>query len=440
MLKTLLKAVGLIASLAWFSVASAADIGGINVTSALGHPLKAEISLSELGQTDKARITAKLASVNDFKSAGLDYPYNLPKLSFEINTRANGEAYIKLTSSQPINDPFVSLLIELSWPSGKLLREYTFLLDPAGFAPEQPKMAEVKPVEPMVPVVEPAPAIVPVPVVPLAETAPVEVVPAVAEVAAMPAQEEGEKKAAEPVPVMSDMAKAELAAAEAAKTESAMNGPAKVEPSEPVKVEPLAPTPEGAAATASIRVDKGDTLGKIADAAKPVDVSLERMLVAMYRANAKTFDGKNMNRIKAGKILRMPESVEIAKVTQAAAVKEIRAQVADWQDYRQKLAATQSVSAEQKPTQEAAGKVSTAVAEKAPVVKESAKEVLRLSKGEALGDKTVPGGAALSKQEKQAAKADDAAAKSKQTQEDQKKIAKLETINKDVSKLGKSVV
>ena len=415
MLKTLLKAVGLLACMAWFNFASAANMGGINVMSALGHPLNAEISLAELGKNDKSTLVVKMASVNEFKSAGLDYPYTLPKLSFEVETRANGEAYIKLTSAQPVNEPFVSLLIELSWPSGKLLREYTFLLDPAGFAAEQPKVAEVKPVEPMVPVPESVPAVTP-------------------EVAALPAAESGKEAVAAPKP-MSDMAKAELAAAELARAEQVPAQPGKVEPAETVKVEPLAPSPPAKAPIESILVEKGETLAKIADNVKPVDVSLERMLVAMYRANAQTFDGKNMNRIKAGKILRMPDSAEIAKVTQAAAVKEIRAQVADWQSYRQKLAAAHSASAEQAPTQEAAGKVSTAVAEKAPVIKESAKEVLRLSKGESVGDKTVAGNNAKSKQEKLTVEADEAAAKSKQLQEEQQKIARLEEINKEASKL-----
>jgi len=390
-LKTLLKAVGFLACVAWFNLASAANLGGINVTSALGHPLKAEISLAELGKTDKATLVAKMASVNEFKYAGIDYPYSLPKLSFEVDRRSNGEAYIKLTSTQPVNEPFVSLLIELSWPAGKLLREYTFLLDPVGFAAEQPKMAEVKPVEPMVPSVpEVAPEVAVMPVKPLA---------------ALPLAEESKKPVALPA-------------------------------IEAVKVEPLAPSSRQAlAAPGSILVEKGDTLGKIADGVKPVDVSLERMLVAMYRANAQTFEGKNMNRIKAGKILRMPEAAEIEKVTQQAAVKEIRAQVADWQDYRQRLAAAHSTSAEQAPKQAAAGKVRAAVAEKAPVLKETAKEVLRLSKGETLGDKTIPGGGAKSKQEILTAKSDDAAAKSKQLQEEKKKIAKLEQINKEASKL-----
>lgn len=436
MLKTLLKAVGLLACLAWFNFASAASMGDINVMSSLGHPLKAEISLAELGKNDKSTLSAKMATVNEFKSAGLDFPYSLPKLSFEVDTRANGEVYLKLTSTQPVNEPFVSLLIELSWPSGKLLREYTFLLDPAGFVPEQPKVTEVKPVEPMVPVQEALPAVIPVPALAPEEA----VLPAAAAYEPVSAVAASKEAVAEPAPVMSDMAKAELAAAELARTEPVPvepvpAEPGKVVPAEPVKMEPLAPSQQTIVTAESILVEKGDTLAKIADAVKPVDVSLERMLVAMYRANTKTFDGKNMNRIKAGRILRMPESVEISKVTQAAAVKEIRAQVADWQAYRQKLAVAQSTSAEQAPKQEVAGKISTAVAEKAPAIKESAKEVLRLSKGESLGDKIVSGNGTKNKQENLTAKADDAAAKSKQLQDEQKRLAKLEEINKDASKL-----
>jgi len=439
-LKTLLKTVGLLACVAWFNLVSAATMGGINVMSALGHPLKAEISLGELGKTDKASLAAKLASTNEFKAAGIDFPYSLPKLTFQVDTRSNGDLYIKLTSTQPVNEPFVSLLVELSWPSGKLLREFTFLLDPAGFVPEQPKVAEVKPVEPMVPMQEPVPAFIAAPEA-LPEMKELPVVPAaVPAVPAAPAAaklEEDKFTAAETVPAEAAPAEAspeeaEMSTAGFIPAEQVLAEPGDVKPAEPVKMEPL-PKPE--AAMASVLVEKGDTLGGIAGEIKPLDVSLERMLVAIYRANAKKFDGKNMNRIRAGKILRMPEADEIAKVTQKAAVKEIRAQVADWQDYRQKLAAAKTMVAEQAPKQEVAGKISAAVAENAPVIKESAKEVLRLSKGESLGDKAVAGSGAKNKQEMLTANADDAAAKKKQMEEEQKKIAQLETISKDASKL-----
>ena len=464
--KTLLKAVGLLACMAWLGYVNAATMSGINVSSALGHPLKAEISLAELGKTDKTALVAKLASVNEFKSAGIDFPYGLPKLSFEVSTRANGEVYIKLTSTQPVNEPFVSLLIELSWPSGKLLREYTFLLDPTSFVPEQPKMAEVKPVEPIIP--EPVPVLASVPDIqpvvpeiiaektPTTPTTPAESEPAVVALPVESQQKAEEKSeqqtnglqkvevvAAEPVPAIEPLATAESATEPAivaeqtpmAEPHTSTAEAGRVEPAETVKMEPLAPS-DKTGSSDTILVEKGDTLGKIADEVKPVDVSLERMLVAMYRANIKIFDGKNMNRIRAGKILHMPETVDIDKVTQTAAIKEIRAQVADWQDYRQKLAATQTTStSDQEAKQQSTGKINAAVAEKAPVIKDTAKEVLRLSKGEALGDKTVVGGNAKNNKENQIAKADEAAAKRLQLLEEQKKISQLEDINKEASKL-----
>ncbi len=406
MFKTLLKAIGILVWLTWFNLVSAATMGGINVTSALGHPLQADISLTDLGKNDAATLVAKMATVNEFKGAGLDFPYSLPKLTFEVATRSNGEVYINLTSTQPVNEPFVTLLVELDWASGRLLREYTFLLDPAGFVPEQPKAVDVKPVEPMLPVPAVVAALIPV------AAAKVEMVDMVKVDLAVP-----KKAAAEPAPVEAES----------------------VVPVEQVKMEPLTTALIAPAKTvadaASMLVEKGDTLGKIAAEVKPVDVSLERMLVAMYRANANKFEGKNMNRIKAGKILRMPDADEIDRVSQKTAVREIRAQVADWQDYRQKLAATQSTSNEQAPKHEAAGKISAAVAEKSQVIKDAAKEVLRLSKGESLDGKAVAANSAQSKKEELIATADDAVAKSKQLQEEQGQLKKLESISKDATKL-----
>jgi pilus assembly protein FimV len=154
-----------VACLAWVNLACAAGLGGINVTSALGQPLRAEIDLVAVDKIDKSTLVAKLASADTFKNAGLEYPYNLPKIKFQIEERPNGDSYVKVSSLQPVNEPFVTLLVELAWSSGKLLREYTFLLDPVGYQAEQPK-EEVKPIEPVLaaPVVAPAvePAVAPV--------------------------------------------------------------------------------------------------------------------------------------------------------------------------------------------------------------------------------------------------------------------------------------
>ena len=172
---------------------------------------------------------------------------------------------------------------------------------------------------------------------------------------------------------------------------------------------------------------------------KPADVSLERMLVALYRANTDQFDGKNMNRIRAGKILRLPDRGELMSVAQSDAAKEIRAQTADWNAYRQKLASAASAASQpQEAQQVATGKIASSVADKAPVAKESAKEVLKLSKGEAPGDKAsvAAGGKPMTAEEKKDAEQEDAIAKGKSLKEDQARAAVLEKNIEDMQRLA----
>src|ERR1035437_8481980 len=103
--KSFLKAFGYFACFAWSSMASAVGFGGINVTSSLGQPLVAEIELVAVEKADKSSLNAHLASVEAFKGAGIDYPYGLPKLKFQVETHPNGMPYIKATSDQAVNEP-----------------------------------------------------------------------------------------------------------------------------------------------------------------------------------------------------------------------------------------------------------------------------------------------------------------------------------------------
>ena len=440
MLKSFLKASIYIACLACSGVAYAAGLGGINVTSALGQPLKAEIEVVSIEKVDKSSLRAKLASVEAYKSAGIDYPYSIPKLKFQFEERASGEPYIRVTSAQPVNEPFVSLLIELSWSAGKLLREYTFLLDPVDYQPEQPKAAEVKPIEPILaaPVVVPVAASEPVAAQPVVE-APMPTASAVAPAAEAVAPAASVAPAAEAAPVP-EAAAAPVAESAIPVAESAVAAPEPAaSPMAAVSTEPAQMTQDALskeeAIAEPIMTKRGDTLSKIALQNKASDVSLERMLVALYRANAEVFDGKNMNRLKTGKILRLPDASELEGLKQNEAVKEIRAQVADWNVYRQKLAAARGTASESADKQEAAGKVTTAVMDKAPSEKEPAKEVLKLSKGEAPGDKEVGGGKS-SAQDKANAKEEEAIAKNKALKEAQERTAILEKNVKDMQRLA----
>ncbi|MHB1099858.1 MAG: type IV pilus assembly protein FimV, partial [Burkholderiales bacterium] len=127
-------------------------------------------------------------------------------------------------------------------------------------------------------------------------------------------------------------------------------------------------------------VKKGDTLSGIALATKPAGVTLEQMLVALYRANSDAFAGKNMNRLDAGTILRIPGSEEIAAIGKNDAEKVVQIQAVDWNAYRQKLASgvTERGAGLKRSV---SGKITAAV-EKKPVAPQ-AQEVLKLSKGEA---------------------------------------------------------
>jgi pilus assembly protein FimV len=123
---------------AWGSV-NAAGLGRLTVQSALGQPLKAEIELLSVTKDDLADINARLASPEAFRQARIDRQETLGNLRFSVDQRANGQPIIRITSSVSVPDPFLDMLIELNWSSGRLIREYTILLDP----PASAKPAEV---------------------------------------------------------------------------------------------------------------------------------------------------------------------------------------------------------------------------------------------------------------------------------------------------------
>ncbi len=403
MRKSLLKLLGFVIALALSTAVSALGMGGINVKSALGQPLRADIELVSLNKAEKVSLIARLASSDAYKGAGLEYPFG-HKFKFKVESRADGTPYLQASSDQPVNDPFVSLLVELSWSSGRLLREYTFLLDPPGYAPEQPPMAEVVAV---------APAAAPI-------------------------------DAVEPVQMEADSATVADQAAEGG-VQQEVPAELKTQPETmrakvPGDVKALSKAPVAVAESkpvADVAVQRGDTLTKIAAANKPVDVSLERMLVALYRANAEQFGGNNMNRIRTGKILRMPQQNELLAVSQIEAVKEIRGQAADWNAYRQKLASAASISHQSDDAQQSsAGKISSSVMDKAPVAKDSAKEVLKLSKGEAPGDSSAGTGKPMTAQEKKNAAQEEEIAKAKANNEEQSRLALLEQNLKDMQRLA----
>lgn len=168
---TQLVAAGLVALPLW---AQAAGMGRLSVNSALGQPLTAEIEIFAADKAELESLSANLASDQAFRDARVDFAPVLSTLRFSIERRPGNRAVLKVTSTRPVTDPFIDMLIELNWASGRLVREYTLLLDPPGIAKPQTVAPSVA--APAAPVPEPVatPAPAPAPKVAAPAAAPAE--------------------------------------------------------------------------------------------------------------------------------------------------------------------------------------------------------------------------------------------------------------------------
>src|ERR1041385_6135994 len=169
-LKTITKAVVLAALfLALPLVAQAAGLGRLTLVSALRQPLNAEIEIVSL-QPREEDLTARMASREAFAQAGIEANPILTDVRFSIERRS-GTLILRLRSTQPVNEPFLELLVELTWPTGRLVREYTFLLDPPEYKTKM-AIAATPPKPAPAPAPEAKPAAVPEQAAPTTQPAP----------------------------------------------------------------------------------------------------------------------------------------------------------------------------------------------------------------------------------------------------------------------------
>lgn len=304
----------------WGSNAAALSLGRITVQSALGEPLRAEIDIPDINAEEAASLQASVALPDAFRAAGLEYNPAMATLKATLERRPNGRSYIRLSGDRPINDPFVDMIVEARWASGRIVRDYTLLFDPAGMrqaGPAAPTPAQSR-VQPSV----------------SQSTTPSSTTPSV------PA--EARRIAASP-------------AVAAAPVKAQRNG------AEQVTVKP------------------GDTAGKLAAATKPASVSLDQMLVAMLRANPEAFIGDNVNRVKAGAIMNVPTSEQAAATPAGEATRIIVAQSRDFNEFRRKLAGEAPTAQVAAADRQVSGKVQTQVEDKKPLT--AAPDKLTLTKG-----------------------------------------------------------
>ncbi len=372
------------------SGANAAGLGKLTVNSSLGQILNAEIDLVSIQPGELESLTARVAPPEAFRDARIEYSSSLRLLRFSVEKRASGQPYLKVTSIAPVNEPFVDALIEVSWPQGRIQREYPILLDPPGYSQR-------------------------------AATPPT--------VAAAPASRAPETSPA-PAPASSSAPSAPAGSSTPAPSASAATGT-------PSAATELARPSSGLATEAGADtygpVQKGDTLRKIAEEVKPSSVSLEQMLVALYRENKSAFIGNNMNRLKAGQILKVPNADEVNAVPTREANTEIRTHVADWKTYREQLGSgVASVPARAESTSAAAGRISSAAVTPPPAPAPASSDLLKLSKSDA-GKGSA--GAGKGGTDRLAAIQEDLTAKDKALRESQSRVADLEKQIRDMQRL-----
>ena len=116
--------------------ALALGLGEIRSNSALNQPLDAEIELIAPSASELAVLKAEVAGRETFDRYGLDRPEFLNSFRFAVGRSADGSPVLRVTSTRPVPEPFVTFLVEADWEKGRLLREYTVLLDPPAFMPE----------------------------------------------------------------------------------------------------------------------------------------------------------------------------------------------------------------------------------------------------------------------------------------------------------------
>ena len=375
-------AVLLCTSLSVTGEAHALALGRIVVQSALGEPLRAEIDVPEITTEEAASLRVGVAPVDAFRAAGMEINPALGELQVSLQRRPDGRQYLRLTSPRPVSEPFMDMILEANWASGRIMRDYTLLFDPPNL-----RQAAAAPLAPGVsaPVATPAPA-------PAAVQAPARPVP----------------------PPVASTAPAPRAEAPAPRP------PRPVQPPRPAPERAAAPAPAATEGGQQQRVRAGETASRIASRNLPANVSLDQMLVAMLRSNPDAFIGGNINRIKAGSVLDMPGQSQANAIPAEEARQVIAAQSRDFNDFRRRLAAKVPTAAVATADRQATGRVQAEVEDKKPAP--PTQDKLTLSKG------ATPAQTAQ----------EDKIAKERQSKEAASRAAELSRNIEELAKLGTS--
>jgi len=293
-------------------VAAAAGLGQMNVASGIGEPFRATIDLLSATPAELSTFKASFASEETYLTQGVERTADHKNIKINVGNDENGKKVLKLSSNQPIYEPFIDVLVVLEWSNGRIVRQYTELLNPPEYKREVSK--------PTPPATNPF------------------------------------------------------------DNTSVDNSTSNIKKSGARK----ATAPAKITTTKEHRTRSGDTLSKIARRMRPDGVSLDRVLVALFEANPEAFVDNNMNRLRVGKILQAPSERALSAVTRKKAVKEIKLQTANWNKYRNKLAAEiakRTAAATNEDTQSSSGKIKSAAEDQSAPKSTMPKDVVKISTG-----------------------------------------------------------
>jgi len=287
----------------------ALGLGQIEVKSGLYQPLDAQIPVLSSTPSETANLKVRLASPEDFARVGLDSSSMLSaNLEFSVRKDASGKPVIHVTTDSKLNDPFVTFLLEVDWGKGRLLREFTVLLDPPLTAPVSGSAAPARVPSAMEPVAsEP----VVVETLPAPEPQPVASMPTPAPAASTPPPSIPAQTSPAPEPV-------------------AASAPAPVEPEPAPSPTPAMPSPAALPGNEYGPTISGDTLWSIASRVRPAGVDMNQTMLALLNANPDAFIGNNINRLRKGAILRIPSASDMVATGLGDARMEVARQMDAW--------------------------------------------------------------------------------------------------------------
>jgi pilus assembly protein FimV len=287
----------LLASQSW-----ALGLGDIRLSSALNEPLRAEIELLAATPEELDNLKVQLANNETFERYDLDRPLFLSGLEFRIVKSGSADGnVVRITSEDPITEPFITFLVEASWTRGRLLREYTLLLDPPTFAPP-PVTQSTQPV-----------------------TAPTRATQTDSGQIQRPAPQ---PQAPGPAPVTGPAPTQQADTQPPAQT---------VQAEPPVPGEPMDEPAPGfdepsfdSTSGGEIVVQRGETLWGITSRVRPDSrLSMNQTMLAIFEANPQAFAG-NINMMSAGATLRIPSADEVFRISRGDALQEVQRQNAAW--------------------------------------------------------------------------------------------------------------